>query len=127
MANIEKAVAKTLNVWISGVGLALNEFAALDHLPHRVLLCGGGSSLQMLVDKLEDSDWHRSLAFTRKPIVQYIKPDEVAGIIDTTGEVNDHTFVTVMGLLRVGMDTLNTSGGDEPASIRDKLNKILRT
>ncbi|MBI1952317.1 ethanolamine ammonia-lyase reactivating factor EutA, partial [Candidatus Saccharibacteria bacterium] len=45
--DIEKALGKTLNVWISGVELALAEFSKLDHLPNHLLLCGGGSSLEM--------------------------------------------------------------------------------
>ena len=44
-------------------------------------------------------------------------------ITDTTGKVNDHTFITAMGLLRVGMDTMQFSGGE--SSIRDKIDKML--
>lgn len=124
---IEKALEKTLNVWISGVELALAEFNKLDHLPHHLLLCGGGSSLQMLVEQLEDSHWHKNLPFTKKPIVQHIKPEEVIGITDATGDVNDHTFITAMGLLRVGMDTVNSGAAPERTSVKDKLNKALRT
>lgn len=127
LPRIKKSLEKTLDVWISGVSLALSEFAALDHLPSRLLLCGGGSSLDPLVDKLEESDWYRDLAFTKKPLIQHIHPDEVVGISDTTGEIKDHTYVTAMGLLRVGLDTLSSSGGNQPASLRDKFNKILRT
>jgi cell division protein FtsA len=125
-ADVEKALDKTLNVWISGVELALAEFDKLDHLPHRVLLCGGGSSLDMLMSRLEASEWHKSLAFTRKPVVQHIKPEDVIGITDTTGDVNDHTFITAMGLLRVGMDTLNSGADTGDDSIKDRINKVLR-
>jgi len=125
---IEKALAKTLNVWAGGVDLALSEFSKLDHLPHRVLLCGGGSSLEMLMEQLESSDWYRGLPFTKKPIVQHIQPNEVVGITDTTGDVTDHTLITAMGLLRVGMDTINSEEPeDNKASFRSKLNKVLRT
>src|SRR5690606_22275782 len=52
--DIEAALKKTLEVWISGVELALGEFTQpignqmagftqLDSLPNRILLCGGGS------------------------------------------------------------------------------------
>ncbi len=122
----KKALTKTLNVWANGVELALSEFNKLDHLPHRMLLCGGGSSLEMLMEKLDSDDWHKVLPFTRKPIIQYIKPDEVAGITDTTGDVTDHTFITAMGLLRVGMDTLSNGAADSPGTVKDKLNRILK-
>lgn len=126
-ADVVKALEKTLNVWTSGVELALAEFNKLDHLPHRLLLCGGGSSLQMLMDNLQDGDWYKGLPFTKKPLVQHVKPDDVIGITDTTGDVNDHTFITAMGLLRVGMDTLNSGAASvQGSSIKDRINKVLR-
>jgi cell division protein FtsA len=124
---IEGALNKTLNVWMSGVELALGEFEKLDNLPHKLLLCGGGSSLDLLMDKLERSNWYSDLPFTRKPSVQHINPDQVVGIIDKTGDVSDHTFITAMGLLRVGLDTMQFS--TTPAaggSLRNKLDKALR-
>ncbi|HYG83551.1 MAG TPA: cell division FtsA domain-containing protein [Verrucomicrobiae bacterium] len=120
---IEAALDKNLDVWINGVELALSEFDSVDHLPSRILLCGGGSSLSKLVQRLESSDWYKELPFTRKPSVHHIKPAEVMGVTDKTGDVTDHTFITAMGLLRVGYDTIVGSQGD---SIKDKLNKILR-
>lgn len=123
---IEKALAKTLNVWSGGVELALAEFSKLDHLPHRLLLCGGGSSLDMLMSQLEDTDWYKDLPFTKKPTVQHIKPEEVVGITDSTGDITDHTYITAMGLLRVGMDTLNSGEGASENKFKDKINKVLR-
>ena len=120
---IEKALGKTADVWIGGIELALSEFTKLDHLPHRMFLCGGGSSLDLLMDRLQDSDWYKSLPFTRKPSVHHIRPEQVTGIKDLTGDVNDHTFITAMGLLRVGMDTMQFADGG--ASIRDKIDKML--
>jgi cell division protein FtsA len=75
------------------------------------------------MDRLIETDWYKSLPFTRKPSVHHIRPNQVAGIKDTTGDVNDHTFITAMGLLRVGMDTMQFSG--ESGSIRDKIDKML--
>lgn len=124
--DVEKALKKTLRVWGSGVELALGEFDKLDHLPNRLLLCGGGSSLEMLMKQLEESEWYKSLPFTKKPSVQHISPEDVIGITDTTGDITDHTYITAMGLLRVGLDTRSStgSGGD---TVKDKLNRVLRT
>ncbi len=122
---VEAALQKTLDVWISGVELALSEFPKLDHLPHRLLLCGGGSSLDMLMDRLHDSDWYASLPFTRKPTVQYIRPEQVVGITDLTGNIHDHTFITAMGLLRVGLDTQQYSGAPGGESVKDKIDRML--
>lgn len=122
---IEGALRKTLDVWLSGVELALSEFTQLDHLPHQILLCGGGASLGMIVEALAERDWYQDLPFSRRPIVHYIEPGQVVGIVDQTDQMADHTFITAMGLLRVGADTLgvfDTPGG----SIRDRLNRMLK-
>jgi cell division protein FtsA len=121
---VEKVLNKTADTWISGIELALAEFTKLDHLPHRLFLCGGGSSLDLLMERLEESPWYRDLPFTRKPSVHHIRPEQIAGITDATGLVNDHTFITAMGLLRVGMDTMQFNGGSN-GTIREKIDKML--
>jgi cell division protein FtsA len=121
---VEEAVDKTLEVWLAGVELALSEFDSVDHLPNRILLCGGGASLEQLTDALSERNWWKELPFTKKPTVQHISPSEVVGIVDTTGAANDHTFITAMGLLRVGYDTI--VGSTESDTIKEKLNRILR-
>jgi cell division protein FtsA len=118
------AIDKTLDVWLAGVELALGEFDSVDHLPNRILLCGGGASLTKLVEALSERDWYKELPFTKRPTVQHISPSEVVGITDATGAANDHTFITAMGLLRVGYDTI--VGSSDADTIKDKLNRILR-
>ena len=120
---LEASIDKTLDVWVSGVELALSEFDSVDHLPNRILLCGGGASLDKLVDALNEEEWHKDLPFTRKPTVHHIKPEEVVGITDESGKINDHTYITAMGLLRVGYDTIIGSGD---SSLKDKINRLLR-
>ena len=125
--DIKRALSKTLNVWVSGIELALGEFTNVEQLPPQVLLCGGGSSLDMLMDELEQSAWYRELPFTRKPVIKHIQPDEVVGVVDRTGLVTDHTFITALGLLRVGLDTLQMQN-DSPStgSMRERINRMLQ-
>lgn len=120
----EKAINKTLDVWLAGVELALGEFDSVDHLPNRILLCGGGASLELLVEALSERDWYKDLPFTKRPTVHHITPGEVIGITDTTGVASDHTFITAMGLLRVGYDTM--MGSTDSDTVKDKLNRLLR-
>ena len=56
--------------------------------------------------------------------MQHIKPSDVVGITDKTGEVTDHTMITAMGLLRVGYDTIATDAGS--SGLMDKVNKLLK-
>ena len=120
----EEAIDKTLDVWLAGVELALSEFESVDHLPNRILLCGGGASLDQLVEALATRDWYKELPFTKRPTVHHIKPSEVVGIEDVSGKASDHTFITAMGLLRVGYDKI--MGGNDADSVKEKLNRILR-
>lgn len=124
---VEGALHKTLEVWTTGVELALAEFTQLDHLPYRILLCGGGSSLDMLMRQLASTNWYGDLPFTRKPVVQHIQPHQVVGIVDKTATVTDHTFITAMGLLRVGLDTLQQDDtATSSNAFRQKIDRILR-
>lgn len=122
---IEQSLKKTLSVWSHGVELALSEFDQLDHLPQRVLLCGGGSSLKMIPARLKNTKWYRDLPFTKQPIIQHIQPSQVVGITDKTDKIHDHTYITALGLVRVGMDTLG-QGGDSEGSIRAKIDRMLK-
>ncbi|HMS32033.1 MAG TPA: cell division FtsA domain-containing protein [Candidatus Saccharibacteria bacterium] len=119
-----KALDKTIDVWISGIELALTEFKTLDHLPNRILLCGGGSSLGPLVQALNHNQWYKDLPFAHKPTIQHIKPGEVNGIYDLTERVKDHTFVTSMGLLRIGYDTMISSRKNSELS--ESIQRMLR-
>jgi len=125
--SVAEALDKTCAVWASGVELALSEYDNLDNLPHQILLCGGGASLSKLTDILGDSDWHGQLPFTRKPKISLIDPHRVIGIHDTTGKANDHTFITAMGLLRVGLDTIQQQDDVlSTSSLRARFDRMLR-
>lgn len=122
---VTEALIKILKVWTHGVELALSEFDNIDNLPQRVLLCGGGSSLDLIPARLGKTKWYKELPFTKQPIIQHINPDQVVGITDTTGNVNDHTFITALGLVRVGIDTL-AQNNDSQDSIRTKIDRMLK-
>lgn len=124
---IVNALEKTSDVWLSGVELALSEFDNLDNLPNRILLCGGGSSLEMLLQTLKETNWYSELPFTKRPTVAHINPRQVVGVQDETGSVTDHTLVTAMGLLRVGVDTLEQEDSKTASgSLRNRFDRILR-
>ncbi len=124
---VKQPLTKTLEVWISGVELALGEFTMIDHLPNQIFLCGGGSSLDMLMEKLAESKWYDGLPFTKRPVIKHIQPEKVVGMTDKTGKVNDHTLITAMGLLRVGLDTLQMQDASKTeGSIRQRIDRMLQ-
>lgn len=131
-AKAQKALERTVDVWISGVELSIAEFVEeqgerYGNLPGVIMLCGGGSSLEMLPKALNNSDsnkWLDDLPFAHKPRVGLIKAEAAKGIVDKTGKIRDHTFVTALGLLRVGQDTIG--GEEQEGKIRSSLKKVLR-
>ena len=118
------AIQRNLEVWQSGVELAIEAFDQLETLPGQILLCGGGAGLAEIPDLLATGDWYKDLPFARRPKVDIIDPDTIEGIENVTDRELDHTFVTALGLLRVGMDTL--VGVPENSSFRAKLSKLLK-
>ena len=120
----QAAIKRNLEVWQSGVELAIEEFDQVETLPGQILLCGGGAGLAEIQDVLATGDWYTELPFARRPLVNLIDPDTIEGIENITDRELDHTFVTAMGLLRVGMDTL--VGAPENSSFRAKLAKLLK-
>lgn len=120
----DAAIQRNLEVWQSGVELAIEEFDQLETLPNQIFLCGGGAGLAAIPELLATGDWYQSLPFARRPIVNLIDPETIDGIENDTDRELDHTFVTAMGLLRVGMDTL--VGTPDNGSIKSKLAKLLR-
>lgn len=125
--SVESALESTADVWSAGVELALSEYTNLENLPNKILLCGGGASLKMLTDTLGQTNWYSQLPFTRKPQISLIEPSQVVGIEDSTGKVDDHTYITAMGLLRVGMDTISQQDDLESTSgFRAKFDKMLQ-
>ena len=123
---VESTLDRTCDIWLSGVELALSEFKGLDNIPHKILLCGGGSSLENLRHALSETNWYHDVAFSRKPTIEFITPEKVVGITDATGDASDHTFVTAMGLLRVGLDTMDQAGDKTIGGLKGKFDKLLR-
>lgn len=119
----DRAVERNIDVWQAGVELAIEEFGA-KNLPGQVMLCGGGASLSAIPETLATGDWYKNLPFARRPVVSLIDPEEIPDITNTTDRELDHTFITAMGLLRVGIDTLLGTGDDK--SIKAKLARLLR-
>ncbi len=121
---LQAAIDKNLNVWVSGVQLALEEFNLLEVLPQKILLCGGGAGLIQLQEELATSNWYEDLPFTRRPVVHLVDSEDIPGIINSTDIELDHSFITALGLLRVSLDTL--AGSPDGKSIRARISKILQ-
>ena len=106
---VEEAVNADIQVWLSGVEISLAEFERVEHLPAKILLCGGGTGLPQIMSALKGSEWYKTLPFARKPIVNHISPSEVNRVFDKTGKLTSYADITPMGLANLGLDQ---SGGE---------------
>jgi cell division protein FtsA len=124
---VRSFIEKDVAVWISGIQLALEEFATSERfadnklLPTKIYLCGGGSLLPDLARALERKGWIKDLPFAKQPEVQYIKPDQVSTIIDTTGGLTGAQDVTPMALANIALDLI----GSDPAGT-STVNRLIR-
>ncbi len=110
---VEEAVASDIQVWLAGVELSLAEFDKVDHLPSKILLCGGGTGLPQIAEALRGKDWYKQLPFARKPTVAHISPAEVNRVVDKTGKLTSYADITPMGLANLGLDTLGSGSMTE--------------
>lgn len=105
---VAEALKSDIEVWLSGIELGLAEFDQLDHLPPRILLCGGGSALPEIKKALTDGDWYKSSAFARKPTIDFVSPEDVNRVRDSTGKLNSPQDITPMGLANLGLDIIGS-------------------
>ena len=103
LANI---LAEDISVWLEGVKMTLQEFGETELLPRRILLCGGGSLLPEMKQALEDEEWTKGLAFSKRPQVEFIQPGQVKTIIDETGTLNSPLDITSMALANLTIEII---------------------
>lgn len=118
------AIRDNLEIWLSGVQLALEDFSNLEVIPARILLCGGGASLSELQELLATGNWYQDLAFSRRPVVHLVDPTDIPGILNTTDTELDQSYITAFGLLRVALDTL--VGVPDGTGLKSRIAKILQ-
>ena len=120
---VEDAVNADISVWLSGVELSLAEFDRVDHLPAKILLCGGGTGLPQILEALKGGDWYKNLPFARKPVVNHISPTEVNRVIDKTGKLTSFADITPMGLANLGLDQVG--GENTTETLVRKLARVI--
>lgn len=124
---VAEFIEQDVDVWLSGVQLALEEFASSERfadnklLPTKIYLCGGGSLLPDLKKALETKGWTKGLPFAKQPEVQYIKPDQVSTIVDTTQSLTNVQDVTPMALANIALDLVGTD-----TAVSTTMNRLIR-
>ncbi len=104
---VKKAVSKDINLWITGVELALKEFGGVKVFPSSILLCGGGSLLPEIKDALIQHPWTDILPFNRVPKVVFLKPENIDSVVDEKNLAQGIEMVTPLSLARLVLDLKN--------------------
>jgi cell division protein FtsA len=140
-AKVDSAITRNISVWLTGIEVALEDCDG-GSLPRNIILCGGGAGLSTLQETLALSDWYKTLPFSRRPVIHLLDiaelPDLItkdtqnlagSGSVSTTPDLMktnitlDHSFATALGLLRVGVDTIISTPGEN--KLKARLNKLL--
>lgn len=121
---INSAIDDNIDVWLSGIGIALEEFSNVEMLPNKILLCGGGAGLARLQESLATEGWWKELPFSRRPIVHLLDDIDIPGIENTTDIDLNYSYITAFGLLRVALDTMTNN--EEATGLRAKIAKLLQ-
>ncbi len=101
---VREAMKTDCEVWISGVGLTLDEMENVDILPSKIYLCGGGTLLPEIKEILESRDWTQNLPFPKKPAVSFIEPKMITNMIDETKQLKDPVDVPSLALANIGLE-----------------------
>lgn len=101
---IKKSIEADCSVWLAGVELTLSEFSNVDLLPTRILLCGGGSALPEISKILKAHQWNKKLPFSRQPTINFIKPEQLTTVIDSTKNLTKPADVTPMSLANLAIN-----------------------
>lgn len=120
---VENALKRNMNVWFTGVEVALEDFDLVSSLPRNILLCGGGAGLSILQESLAVSDWYQNLPFSRRPVIHLLDVNELPNL-NLKGHELDYSYATAIGLLRVGVDTL--AAAPEENKLKNKIARLLQ-
>ncbi len=121
---IKNVLDGDLDIWLSGVELTLGQFQNADLLPSRIFLCGGGSNLPDIAQKLRGAIWDKKLPFSKKPFVHYLKPEEVETVKDETKKLTTVQDITPMALANLAIDLVGKEKFQE--GIFSKITSSLR-
>lgn len=105
---VQEAINKDMSVWIDGAELSLAEFSDVTEFPSQIYLCGGGSLLPEIHDRLLAHPWLQVLPFGKFPKVNFLFPNQIVNVIDRTKKVTNTMDVAPMALARMALDVIDT-------------------
>lgn len=120
---VKDSINSTIDLWLQGLGIALEELADTNNIPNKILFCGGGSSLKPLRQSIQSKEWRKDLQLHKLPEPRLIGINNVKGLKSAIDRDLDYNYITAMGLLRVGIDTMTQ---DAVSKVQSRVNGLLK-
>jgi cell division protein FtsA len=92
------AMIPALRVWLRETEDALARLRREKPLPERLFLLGGGSGLPEVMEAASALAWSEGLRFERYPLVERLRPTDVAGVLNRTELGRGAGDVSALGL-----------------------------
>lgn len=120
---LRKSIDSVVELWSEALAISLQDLADGDRIPSSIMLCGGGAGLPDIQKVLKSNKWIQNLDMSERVKVKNIGINDVKRTSDNTGKINDHRFITALGLLRVGHDVISLS---KASTIQSAVNRLLK-
>lgn len=98
---IRKMFEQDIQVWLSGVEIALQDFEDVSEFPPSIYLCGGGALLPEIQEGLLSHPWLQVLNFKKYPKVNFVFPASINNVVDKTKSATLPVDVTPLSLARM--------------------------
>lgn len=98
-SEVEEVVRRDLEILREGLRLTFQDLSAVEPLPERLFLCGGGSALPGLAEMCSTTEWGEGV-FRRAPQVRRLTVDDVRGVADPAAFLAGERDVTPKSLAR---------------------------
>ncbi len=96
---VAEILASSLKMWLGGIKATLKSFSFLDSFPSLILVVGGGGISSLLKKALESQEWQEGLNFLRGIKVRILKLNDIPGVEDETGLLDDSSDVNLLALI----------------------------
>ena len=101
---VQKIMYSTGNLWMRTLKVALESCEDVDVLPSQIYLCGGGALLPDIKEVMLEFPWKKYLPFTVVPRIEMFTPNQLRGVRDNSGELQNVYDITPASLAKFVYD-----------------------
>ncbi len=101
---VQRVMYSTANLWMRTLKVALESCEDIDVLPSQIYLCGGGALLPDIKEVMLEFPWKKYLPFTVVPKIEMFTPNQLRGVRDNSGELQNIYDITPASLAKFVYD-----------------------